>query len=387
MLARLFIRDYKDVNNERVRKQYGILSSIVGIVANTVLSLSKIIIGTIFFSIAIVADGMNNLTDAGSSIVTLIGFKISSKPADNKHPFGHARIEYVASMIIAFIILFLGIELAVSSVKKLIDKSETVVTILMMVVLGVSIIIKLGMFFYYRSIAKKIKSDTFKIASIDSLNDIISTTAVLISSIVIYFTGVNIDGYVGLVVAIVIFLSGVQLFKKTISPLLGERPPEDFVKHIAEKIKTYDGVLGIHDLEVHNYGPNQYHASVHVEVDARENIMKSHDMVDSIERDLKEDGIDFLIHIDPIIVDDDRINALRILLSEVLSEYNDNMTYHDFRVVYGKNSRNLIFDLVVPCDVKLSDDEIIDDINNRLREKDSLVNATINIDRNYTRLN
>lgn len=383
MLAKLFIKDYKNVNEPKVRNAYGILATVVGLICNVILCAAKITVGLLFKSMAILADGLNNFTDAGSSVVSMLGFRWANKPADKEHPFGHARYEYITGLIIAFIVLFLGFELIISSVEKITAGEKTVATILMMAVLAFSVVIKFGMFFYYRSVSRKIGSGSLKAAGADSLNDCISTIAILVCTVITYFTGVELDGYVGIAVALFIVFNGIRLIKETMSPLLGEKPSPSLVKKISEEICAYDGVKGIHDLIVHNYGPNRYFASVHVEVDAKTDVLGSHELVDTIEREFLEKGINLVIHMDPVIVDDERVNALKQIAVDALKSIDESLTLHDFRVVWGENRKNLIFDVVVPYGFRLTDKELISSIDEKIKETDPAAYPVISVDKDF----
>ncbi len=383
MLAKLFIKDYKNVNEPKVRNAYGILATVAGLVCNAILCVAKITVGVLSKSMAILADGLNNFTDAGSSVVSMLGFRWANKPADKEHPFGHARYEYITGLIIAFIVLFLGVELIISSVEKITAGEKTVATVIMMAVLAFSVVVKFGMFFYYRSVSRKIGSGSLKAAGADSLNDCISTIAILVCTVVTYFTGVELDGYVGIAVALFIVFNGIKLIKETMSPLLGEKPSPSLVKKISEEICAYDGVKGIHDLIVHNYGPNRYFASVHVEVDARTDMLGSHELVDTIEREFLEKGINLVIHMDPVIVDDERVNALKQIAVEALKSIDESLTLHDFRVVWGENRKNLIFDVVVPYGFRLTDKELISSIDEKIKETDPAAYPVISVDKDF----
>lgn len=383
MLEKIFIKDHKNISSPSVRNAYGVLASVVGIICNILLCSAKIAVGLIFGAVSITADGLNNLSDAGSSLVSVLGFRWANKPADKDHPFGHARVEYIMGFVIAFIVLFLGLELAISSIQKIISHETTDTTIIMMVVLGISILVKLCMFLYYRSVAKKISSATLKAAAIDSVNDCIATGAVLICTVIAYFTKAELDGYVGVLVAIFIFISGIKLVKEMFSPLLGEKPSAELVRDISEKIHSYEGVLGIHDLIVHNYGPNRYHASVHVEVSASDDIMVSHEMIDTIERNFHKEGINLVIHLDPIITNDERVDKLKAMTQDKLSEIDPELKMHDFRVVWGENRKNLIFDVVMPMEMKMSDEELVSILQEKIHSVDSQCFLVVDIDRNY----
>lgn len=383
MLAKLFIKDYQNVNEPKVRNAYGILATVVGLICNAILCVAKITVGVLSKSMAILADGLNNFTDAGSSVVSMLGFRWANKPADKEHPFGHARYEYITGLIIAFIVLFLGFELIVSSVEKITAGEKTVATILMMAVLAFSVVVKFGMFFYYRSVSRKIGSGSLKAAGADSLNDCISTIAILVCTVVTYFTGVELDGYVGIAVALFIVFNGIKLIKETMSPLLGEKPSPSLVKKISEEICAYDGVKGIHDLIVHNYGPNRYFASVHVEVDAKTDVLGSHELVDTIEREFLEKGINLVIHMDPVIVDDERVNALKQIAVDALKSIDESLTLHDFRVVWGENRKNLIFDVVAPYGFRLDDKELVAMLDEKIKETDPAAYPVISVDKDF----
>lgn len=383
-IIKKFIKDYDNIKSSEVRTSYGKLGSIVGIIANFILSLSKITIGTLFNSISITADGVNNLSDAGSSIVSLIGFKISAKPADKDHPFGHARLEYITGLIIGFIILLLGFELIKSSINKIIHPEATKFSILMIIVLISSIVIKLWLSYFNGNLADRISSATMKATALDSRNDVIATSAVLVSVIIAKFTGFEIDGYMGTLVALFIIYSGISVLKDILNPLLGEMPDEELIQSIENKILEYEGIINIHDLVVHNYGPNRYFATVHAEVDAKEDILKSHDLIDNIERDFSKDlNINLVMHLDPIITDDKEINNLKEMVENIVTSIDNDLSIHDFRVVKGDTHTNLIFDVVVPVDYKIQSNELVNQIDNLIKKENSTYFAVVTIDKNY----
>ena len=384
LLIRLFVKNSDQVKNHKVRESYGKLAGIVGILCNALLSAAKIIAGWLFKSVSILADGVNNLSDATSSLVTLIGFKLSGRPADKEHPFGHARMEYVAGLVVAFFIVLVGFDLSKSSFNKIIHPEAANFSVISIVILALSILLKLWMFFFNRKVGKIIDSTTLEATAADSRNDVLMTSAVLICAIVGKLTGfAMLDGIVGLGIAVFIIISGVKLVSETLSPLLGEAPNKELVTDILEKLRGYDGVLGVHDLMVHDYGPGRCFASVHVEMDAKNDILKSHDVCDNIERDFQEDGISLVVHLDPIITDDEEINELKKLLAKLLASMGYGITMHDFRVVKGYTHTNLIFDIVVPFDCKLSDDELKNTIQQMVQEQNEKLFTVINIDRNY----
>lgn len=383
-IIKMFIKDYENVNDPKVRESYGVTSSIVGLIANILLSVGKIVTGFLFNSISVMADGVNNVSDAASSVITLIGFKISGKPADKDHPFGHARVEYLTGLILGIAVLLVGVELIKSSFDKIINPSRTTFSLAMVIVLVLSILIKLWLSLFYNKLGSKIASSTIIAASTDSRNDVISTAVVLISLFISRATGFEIDGYVGALVAIFILYSGFEILKDILNPLLGEMPDEDFVKSIEDKILTYDGILNIHDLVVHNYGPNRYFATVHAEVDAKEDIMKAHDLIDNIERDFaRELNINLVIHLDPIITDDKEINALKSMTEEKIKSIDERLTIHDFRVVKGETHTNLIFDVLVPVDCDMKSQDLVSLIEKEIQSENETYFAVITVDKNY----
>lgn len=384
LLIRLFVKDYKNVSNFRVRENYGKVASIVGIVTNFILFLIKITAGTLFNSIAITADAINNLSDSGSSVVTLLGFKISGKPADAKHPYGHARMEYISGLIVSFIILYLGVQLIQSSIDKIIHPRSTGFNAISISVLVIAILIKLWQCLFYRHIGKKIGSTTIIAISFDSRNDVIATSSILAAAVLTYFTGFNLDGYMGALVALFIMISGLRLIFDTISPLLGVAPTKELVDSIYEKILGYEGILGLHDLAVHNYGPAKCFASVHCEVAAEQDILISHDIIDNIERDfLRDEGIHLVIHLDPIITENTRINDLKERVEEIIARLSPEIGMHDFRVVKGVTHTKLIFDIVVPFEFKWSDDETVRLISNEISKINDTYRSVIIVDHNY----
>ncbi len=383
-LVRMFIKDRDNVENAQVRENYGKLAGIVGIATNLILFLFKIIAGTLSGSISIIADAVNNLSDSGSSIITLIGFKISGKPADAKHPYGHARMEYISGLIVSFIIMFLGFELARSSVEKIIHPKTPQFSWLVAVILLVSILMKLWQCLFYRKIGRRIDSSVLSATSLDSRNDILATSSVLAAALITYLTSFNLDGYMGVAVALFIMISGIKIIIDTASPLLGNAPPEELVCKIYQKILSYDGIVGLHDLSVHNYGAGKCFASVHCEVSACQDIMVSHDIIDNIERDfLKEMDIHMVIHLDPVVINNEQTNELKAAVKNLIRQISPQIGMHDFRVVWGISHSNLIFDIVVPFEFKWSDDELIALITEKIQQIDPSYRAVIIVDHNY----
>lgn len=383
-LIKLFIKENKNLSNSQTRERYGKFASAAGIASNLFLFVIKITVGTLFKSISITADAVNNLSDSGASLVTLMGFKMSGKPADEKHPYGHARMEYVAGLIVSLIILFLGLQLIKSSVDKIITPQAAEFSVLSVGVLILAILIKLWQCLFYRKIAKKIHSTTLLATSVDSRNDILATSAVLISTILSYVTGFNLDGYMGVVVAIIIIISGIQLVMDTVSPLLGTAPSKEFVDRIYKKILTYDNIIGLHDLTVHTYGSGRYFASVHCEVPAEQDIMISHDVIDNIERDfLKDQGIHMVIHLDPVVTNDERTNQIQEIIRNEIFNISPEISIHDFRAVWGVTHSNLIFDVVVPFEFKWSDDMLVSVISEKVSQLNMTYYAVITVDHDY----
>lgn len=383
-LAKIFIKDYENYNKPKVRANYGKLGGIFGLVTNVILCVVKIISGLVTSSIAIIAEGINNLSDAGSSIITLIGFKLSKAPADAEHPYGHERIEYVAGLIISIIIMIIGVNLTINSIQKIISPTTTIFSYLVIALLIVSILVKLLQVYVYRSIGKLIDSQTLIATATDSLNDCISTTAVIVSLIVSKLAGFNLDGYMGLVVSFFIIYSGIKLIKDTSNLLIGVAPDEEFVKKISDKLNSYDGVLGIHDLIVHSYGPHRTFVTVHVEVDSEIDINESHDMIDNIEYDFKKDlNIELVVHMDPVNTNDPVTISLREKVEELLHEIDPELTFHDFRVVKGVTHTNLIFDVELPPQYDKTPKEVQDLIQKKVSEYDPKLYTVINIDQNY----
>lgn len=383
LLARIFIKDYQEYSNPKVRSAYGTLSGIVGIVTNIFLCVIKIVTGFFAGSISIIADGINNLSDAGSSIITLIGFKISSMPADDEHPFGHERMEYITGLIVSFIIILIGVSLFKSSIDKIINPEDIDLGIYTFIVLGISVLVKIWQWSFYRTNGKLINSTALIATSSDSINDAISTGAVLLAMIISKIFTINLDSYMGLVVSLFIIISGVKLVKETISPLIGEAPSKEFVKEVVDKIKAHEGVLGIHDLVFHSYGPLKTFITAHVEVDSQVDVLVSHDMIDNIEQEFRDEKINLVIHMDPIDTTDTETVELRKKIGEIVHSIDENLNYHDFRMVKGFTHTNLIFDVVVPNKFKLTNEQLLNEIIVRVKEIDEKYNVVITFDNNY----
>lgn len=358
LLIRLFVKDCDNVRSPIVRRAYGKLVSTVGILLNLLLAAFKLLAGLLTGSIAISADAVNNLSDAGSSVISLISFKIAAKPADRDHPFGHARIEYVASMIVAFLILLIGVDLVKDSIGKLITPIATEFRWAVVVILSLSVLAKLWLALFNRSVSRRIDSDVMRATSADSLSDAVATSAVLVATLLAHFlrdTAVApyIDPVMGLIVAALILLAGLKVLNDTKNSILGEAPDEEVVKQIRELIAQYPEAVGIHDMVVHSYGPGRTLASVHIEVDGKKDIFASHDTVDNIERRLKQEyGIECTIHLDPVITDDPIVNEWRERVQALAATLGHGIRIHDFRMVPGTTHTNLIFDMEVPFEIE-----------------------------------
>lgn len=361
LFRKAFIKNYENVTDPKVRNRYGVCAGIIGIVSNAILFVVKIVAGIIGGSITIIADAINNLSDAGSSVVTLVGFKLSSTPPDKDHPFGHARYEYVTGLLVSMMVLFLGIALLKSSIEKVISPTPVEVSVFTYVVLSVSIVLKLVQMLVYKDFSKAISSNALKASAQDSRNDSLTTLAVLISTIIIDVCGdrinpkVSVDGIMGIAVSLFIIVSSVLLLKDAISPLLGEKPPKELVDKITAKILSYDGVIGVHDLVVHSYGANHCFVVAHVEVPADVDIVKSHDIIDNIEHDMWNDmHVRLNIHMDPIDTKNKQLAALKERVSNAIAKLDPDLSIHDFRMVNGDTHVNLVFDVVVPYDSKIT---------------------------------
>lgn len=384
LFKKLFIKDYQNTSDPEVRFRYGIAAGVFGIVSNTVLCVFKILVGILSGSVAIVADAVNNLSDAASSIVTVFGFKLSNRPADREHPYGHERYEYIAAFIIAFAVVLIGALLLKQSIEKIITPEGITVSVYTYVVLAVAIVLKIVQGLLYRDFGKSINSEALRASAVDSRNDVFTTIAVLISTIVIDTTGVNIDGYAGLVVSIVIIVFSLKLLKDTVNPLLGTVPDKALVVKIAEKLSSYEIVLGFHDLMIHSYGPAITYASVHVEVDAKENVIEMHDAIDNIERDFMNDmNVHLVIHMDPVTIGDPETDNLKSEITGIIKNLNGDLTLHDFRLVKGPTHTNVLFDVVIPYDCKTT----LGDIKRALQENvksETTYYYVINVDRKFT---
>lgn len=382
LLCKWFIKDRDKVHDPNVRRSYGTLAAVVGIILNLLLFLGKFVIGTLTGSVSIRADGVNNLSDAASQIITLISFRVSAKPADRGHPFGHARIEYVASMIVSMLILVIGYRLLRDSIDKIITPVATEFRVISVLVLAVSVAAKLWLGLFNRKIGNRIDSDVMRATMIDSLSDAAATSAVLISTLILRFTGFDTDAYMGVLVAVLILIAGIKVLCKTKDSILGEAPSEDIVRTIRDIVAQCPEALGIHDLVVHNYGPGRVVASLHVEVDGNQTAFQAHDITDWIETRLREDaGITATIHMDPIALNDPMTNTLRARVSELLTSVDSRLGMHDFRVVPGTAHSHLIFDVTAPFELKMSNDALREEICRRIDAWGEGYLAVLTVDR------
>ena len=381
LLLRLFVRNADQTDDPKVRGAYGVLSGIVGILCNLLLFTGKLVVGTISGSVSITADAVNNLSDASSSLVTLVGFRIAEKPADEDDPYGHARVEYISGLVVAALILLIGAELAKSSVEKIFHPAPVEFSPVVAVVLVVSILVKLWMALLNRTLGRRIQSAALQATAADSRNDVISTAAVLLAAAVEAWSGWTIDGYVGLLVALFIIWSGVGIARDTIDPLLGKATDPALRELIAEEVFRSDKVLGFHDLMVHDYGPGQRFATVHVEMDMREDPMVCDDIIDDIERDCWErHKIHLCIHYDPIVTDDEELNHMRALVRQYIQELDPRLSIHDFRMVRGPGHTNLIFDMIIPYEMKSRKAELKRQIDQAVRQESDRYFTVITFD-------
>lgn len=382
LLIKLFIRNPDDIKDPSVRRNYGYLGSCTGITLNILLFLCKLAAGIISGSVSVTADAFNNLSDAGSSVMSLIGFRMAGKAADKEHPFGHGRMEYISGLVISFIIMMMGIELGKSSVSKIFSHEELNFSVLAFIILIVSVAVKSWMGYFYKKLGNIISSASLSASAADSFSDCAATGTVIIAMIVSLVTGVNIDGYAGILVAIFIFRSGFIACKECVSPLLGSSPDSELVNDISRTAMSYPNIIGIHDLLVHDYGIGNMVISFHAEVPCEMDFTSAHELIDSLEDSMKKKyQCAVSIHMDPVADNDEETILTRQLTENIVKSISEQLSIHDFRMTKGENRENLIFDVVVPFKFEFSDKEVTDMISNRLSEHDSRYNAVINIDK------
>ena len=383
-LIKRFVKNPEQVKENEVRENYAMLSTTTGIVVNLVLSIGKIIIGILSNSMSILSDGLNNITDAGSSVVTMIGFKMSQKKMDQDHPWGHGRMEYIAAFIVDLLIILVGIELFQSSIDKIIHPLTPNISEIAIVILVIAILAKLWLFVFYRKIAKKIDSSAIQATAYDSISDTVSTSVVLISTLVTKFTGYNIDGYVSILVAGFILFTGFKAVKEIVDLLLGTKPDPEFIQEIEEFTKNYPEIIGIHDIMVHDYGPGRKILSFHAEVPANSNIEKAHDVIDQLESDLyKKFSAITTIHMDPIAIHNEEINQMREIAEKIVKEISPEASIHDFRITNGGERVNMIFDLLLPFELEKQAEEIEKKIKERIHQENEKYYAVIKVEYPY----
>lgn len=381
LLIRLFVKNSGETSDPAVRTAYGNLSGFTGIICNLLLFIIKLLAGLLSGSISITADAFNNLSDMGSSVVTLLGFKIAAKPADKEHPFGHGRMEYMSGFLVAVVIIIVGFELLHSAVDKIIQPAAIVASALTVSILIVSILIKLWMYLFFRKIGNTIRSSAVRTTARDSLNDVIATSTVLITSLLALVFDINIDGYVGSAVAVFIMYGGYSAAKEMLSPLLGEAPDPQLVTDIRDGVMAYDGFVGMHDLVIHNYGPGRMYASLHVEVRADCDVVEMHEIIDHCEHEVGTRlGVELVLHMDPIVTDDQHLNEVKAQVAELVKGINSQLSIHDFRMVSGVNRTNLIFDVAVPYGIGRTDNQLRGDIQQAVWTLDKHYFCVINFD-------
>lgn len=384
LLVKLFYGEMDMSDEKAVRRAYGTACSGAGIGFNVLLFAGKLIAGMLSGSVAIVSDAFNNLSDAGSSIISLVGFKLSNKKSDPQHPFGHGRLEYISGLCVSFLIILMGVELGKASIEKIIEPAQVKFSLLTAAILAASVLVKLYMALYNSRIGKRLNAVTMKAMAKDSLSDAVATSVVLMSMIVAKLADIAIDGYCGVVVAAFILFTGITAARDTISPLLGQKPDSEFIEEVMRIVNAHKEIIGTHDLVVHDYGPGRLMITLHAEVDADMDILVAHDAVDNIENELREKlGYSAVVHMDPIVTDDVETNATREEIKRVVSNIDSRMTIHDFRMVPGPTHTNVIFDVAVPFDTDMDDDELRKILGARIRDVDSKLNAVIEIDKCY----
>ncbi len=382
IFSKFLIKEGEKPASPAVRERAGNFSGGLGIALNTLLAGCKIAVGALTGMISVLADGMNNLTDCGSNVVSIIGFKMSGKPADKEHPFGHQRAESISALVIALIVLVVAVELAVQSVEKIITPAASEFSVWLAVVLGISVAVKLFMFFLNRALARTVESEALRATAADSISDAVATAAVLLALLISHWTGFDLDGYMGVAVAIFIAFTGGSILKETVSRLLGKAPDHAVIEEIEQRVLAFDGVHGLHDLTVHSYGQNKLYATVHVEVDSHMPIMEAHDLADEIEKNFAaETDIALTVHIDPLVLDDPKVNRYRQEAERIVLSVDPRFRLHDFRVVGGTAHSNLVFDVAVPFDCKMSETEILSRIRDGVSLLDGNLDAVVTVER------
>ncbi len=385
ILVRLFIKDYTNTENAKVRTSYGVLASLVGIACNVLLFATKIIAGMMINSISVMADAFNNLSDAASSIISFIGVKLAERPADKEHPFGHGRFEYISALAVSFIILQVGFSLLQSAFQKILHPQELIFRPILVVVLVLSVLVKIWLSLFNHKLGKRIKSSVMLATAADSKNDVLVTAATIISTVIVGLTGINIDGYIGLLVSIFVMLAGVRIAKDTLEPLLGQAIERDVYKRITDMVESYEGIYGTHDLIIHNYGPSHHMATIHAEVPNTVSLELAHETIDQIERDVLEKlDIFLVIHMDPIEVNDTAVLEKKRVVLDVMKRLEPKADIHDFRVVNGEHQINLIFDLVIPYSYsKTEEQKLLSKFVEEIRQQDARYQCIITVDKSF----
>lgn len=385
LLVKWFVKNPEQSENPKVREDYGILSSVVGIICNVLLFLIKISVGTLINSISVTADAFNNLSDAASGLISFAGVKLSNRPADKEHPFGHGRYEYISALVVAFLVLQVGLSCMKGAVNKIIHPQELRANYILLGILAVSILLKLWLGFFNRNLGKKIRSSVMKAMAADAFGDVLITSATVISILVGLLSGWNIDGYIGFVVSVFVLLAGFNIAKDTLEPLIGAAASREEYEKITEFVEKYEGIEGSHDLIIHNYGPNNSMATIHAEVPRNVDIERSHEIIDQIERDAaRELGVSLVIHMDPIEMDDETVKEMKYLTNGIVVELEPLATIHDFRVVNGDRQINLIFDLVVPHSYSENQkEELMHQVMERLQKEDTRYQCVITVENSF----
>ncbi len=387
LLVKLFVKDYQNVETPSVRTAYGVLSSLTGIVCNLVLFGVKLAVGAVLRSISVISDAFNNLSDAASSIISFVGVKLAEKPADKAHPFGHGRVEYIAALIVSFLILEVGWTFFKSSVDKIRNPEELNFSLVSVGILCLSVGLKLWLAFFNRKLGDRIHSSVMKATAADSLGDVLATGATIVSVLIYGLAGVNVDGYIGLLVSVVVMAAGFNIAKETLEPLIGSAIDPEVYDRITHFVEGYEGIIGSHDLLVHNYGPSRSMASIHAEVPGDVDVMQSHELIDRIEREAKEKlGIVLVIHMDPVETNNPEVARIKALVEEVLDQIDPELRFHDLRIIQGKNRINVIFDMVVSYGLSVKEtDALKAEIERRLQEQDGRCRCVVTVDRAFDR--
>lgn len=381
-LYRKFIKNFNNIKDPKVVKKYGILTGVIGIIFNIVLFLIKIIIAIISGSVSIISDAFNNLSDASSSIITTIGFKMSSKPADKEHPYGHQRAEYICAFIISSIIIFIGIELGISSIKKIFNQSEVTFNYILLIILMFTILFKLWLGLFYKKTSQKINSLSLKASSKDAFNDVVTTSIIVLGLLIGKLFNVNVDGYLGLAVCLYIVVGGINLIRETIDKLIGGTPDNELIEKIQDDILKEEKILGVHDILFHYYGYKQVYMSLHAEVDSALSLISAHDLIDGIEKKIKKNyGVDLVIHIDPILLNDELLLKVTEELNRIIKNIDDRLSFHELKIINKKGKNIISFDLSIPYDFTLSNEELYEEINKNLKNIDDNYRASITFDK------